>query len=340
METTTPRTGRMETTTPRTRTERAAARRAERARRHQIAAGVAHRHGGVARLADLTGAGLTRGEIRSEIEAGVWKKVGVHTVDVAGGAPSERGLWWRALWESGVTAVLDGAAALVAAGLTGWTPEVIDVSVPNGCGPRAVPGVRHHRLRQLGPRVTHGLPRTKPHVAALRAAQWAASDRAAATLIAMAVQQGVASPTALLERRRRTTYSPRRDLLDVVVLDVCDGARSMSELDFARACRNRGIPEPTRQAPRQGRTGSVYLDVLWEELGVHAEIHGAQHYVGLAVVDDTLRSNEVQIRKDAEISLQIPVLGFRLDPDAYLRQVEEALRMAAHRRARVGGHRG
>lgn len=322
----------MEITTSRSRAERAAARKAERERRHRVATAVASRHGGVARLADLVAAGLSRGEIRAEIEAGAWKKVGVHTVDVAGGEPSQEGLWWRAVWESRSHAVLDGAAALVASGLTGWTPEVIDVSVTNGCEPRSVPGVRHHRLRRLGPTVTAGLPRTKPHVAALRAAQWAASDRAAATLLAMSVQQGVVSTSALRERWARTGYSPRKDLLDGVISDVCDGAQSLSELDLAAACRARGIPEPTRQAVREGARGTVYLDVLWEELGVHAEVHGAQHYAGLAVVDDTLRSNDVQIKGYAAVTLQIPVLGFRLDPDAYLDQIEEALRVAAGRR--------
>lgn len=66
--------------------------------------------------------------------------------------------------------------------------------------------------------------------------------------------------------------------------------------------------------------------MLWEDLGLHAEIHGAQHFTGLSVVEDSLRTNEVQLRGQAEMTLQIPVLGLRLRREAYLDQVERAIR--------------
>lgn len=316
----------------RTRGELAAARRAERTRRHALAAEVGRRHGGVARTVDLVKAGLTRAQIRAEVEAGAWMRVGVHTLHIKGGEPSLEARWWRALWESGSRAVLDGVSSLQAAGLTGWDADAVHISLPNNTCPRPVTGVRHHLVREIGPATPSGLRRTKPAVATIRAAQWASSDRQAATLIAMAVQQRLVSTEHLMERWRQIRRSPRRALLEQVIRDVCDGAQAMSELDFAAACRERGLPEPTRQAVREGRDGTVYLDVLWEELGLHVEIHGAQHFSGLAVVEDSLRSNHTVIRGQASMTLQVPVLGFRLRPEDFLDQVAEALEVLAARR--------
>lgn len=316
-----------------TRAHRAAVRKLERERRHALAQRVAQDHAGVARVGDLLGTGLTRDQIRAEIEAGVWRKVGRRTVFVAGGEPAQQALWWWALWESGERSVLDGVTSLLAAGLTGWSAEVIHISLPNNAHPRPLPGVRHHRLRDVGLVQSSGLRRTKAVPAALRAAQWAASDRQAATLIAMAVQQGIVSGAELLDHWHNVTTSPRRKLLELVIRDVCDGAQSLNELDFAHACRERGLPEPTRQAIRRGRHGLVFLDVLWDELGVHAEIHGAQHYSKLASIEDSLRANEVQILGQASITLQIPVLGWRLRREEYLDQVAQALMVAKMRLA-------
>lgn len=307
------------------RAERQEARRRERARRHRIATEVADQHGGVALLSDLLAAGLTRDHVRAEIEAGAWRKAGVHTVHISGGTPTEKARWWRALWEVGSRAVLDGETALLAAGLKGWDSDMVHVSVPNSSRPRVVSGVKVHYLRDLGPTIDPGLRRTRPDVAVIRAAQWARTDRQAATLVAMTVQQRLVRPEDVLDRWGRTAQSPRREFLETVIRDVCAGAQALSELDFAAACRERGLPEPSRQALRKGRSRSVYLDVLWEDLGLHVEIHGAHHASGLAPVEDALRSNDVQLDGHAQITLQIPLLGLRLRKDDYLDQVERAL---------------
>ena len=68
-----------------------------------------------------------------------------------------------------------------------------------------------------------------------------------------------------------------------VVADLTDGAHSLGELDFARLCRERGLPEPSRQAVRRGPRGTIYLDVRWDHLRLVVEIDGAQHTQGLSV---------------------------------------------------------
>lgn len=313
------------------RAQRAAASKLERTRRHRIARQLALDHGGVVTHAMLLGAGLTRGQVQVEVQHGVWVPAGRHTLCISTTEPVGEGLWWWALWESGQRSVLDGPTALLVAGLTGWSERVVHVSVPNNAHVRSLPGVVHHRLRRSGDIVETGLRRTKPHVAAIRAAQWAVSDRQAATVLAMTVQQRLTTPEALLACWERVGYSPRRRVLDEVVRDVCDGAHSLGELDFTGECRRRGIPVPSRQVLRTGPRGRVYLDVFWDELGVHVEIQGAQHFQGTAQIDDALRLNHVGMSRRDLVTLQIPVLGLRTCPDAFMDQVARALGTARRR---------
>lgn len=300
-------------------------RRERVARRASIAGAVAAQHGGVARRADLLARGLSRGDLRSEVERGVWQTAGVHTLCVDGTEPRGEGLFWRALWECGPRSVLDGPSALLAAGLRHWEVDVIHVTVPRNASVRRVPGVRLHVLREVGPTTRAGLRRTRTDVATLRAAQWARTDREAATIVAMAVQQRLVAPELLLERWAAVKVTPRRAVLDAVIRDVCDGAHSINELDVAAACRARRLPVPSRQELRTGPWGRVYLDLWWEAESVHVEIQGAHHYQGLKVVDDTLRGNALAISHPDLISLQIPVLGWRVEPGRYLDQIEAAL---------------
>ncbi len=114
------------------------------------------------------------------------------------------------------------------------------------------------------------------------------ADRpAGGDLLAMTVQQRLVTTEQLLDSWDAVLASPRREVIGQVIRDVCDGAQALAELDFAALCRAGGLPEPTRQAVRVGPRGVVYLDVWFEEYGVHVEIHGAQHGWGLAVVKDS-----------------------------------------------------
>lgn len=315
-----------------TRAERAAAARIETRRRHELATRLAAPHDGVVTYAMLHRAGLTRGQVRSAIEGGLWHPAGKHTVSITSDAPTGRGLWWRALWESGASAVLDGVTSLFAWGLKNWNEELLDVTVAHNRRVRAIAGVRHHQVRDIGDFVEIGLRRTRADLAVVRAAQWASTDRQAATIVAMAVQQRLVHPTAVLARWERTGYAHRRSVLDGVIADVCNGAQSLSELDFAALCRRRGLPEPSRQVLRSGTHGRVYLDVFWDKFNLHVEIQGAQHFQGTAGIDDALRFNDLALGNRAMRSFQIPVLGLRVCPDKFLDQVARAI----HEQPRAG----
>ncbi|MGV1008327.1 MAG: hypothetical protein ACOYBY_06925 [Dermatophilaceae bacterium] len=304
---------------------------AGRVRRQRVAADLAKGFGGVVHRADLRAAGIDRNAVRNEVTAGRWVAAGTHTVVIGGAVPHREGRLWQAVWESGSGAVLDGSAALVAAGLTGFEPEVIDVSVPAGTHIHRTVGVRVRRRRSMPPSIRAGLPRARPEWATIHAAQWARTDRTAALLVCLPVQQRLVPPRRLLEAWRTVRYSPRRLLLGQVLADVCDGAQSLGELDFARMCRARGLPEPTRQTVRRLPSGRVYLDVAWEDVGLVVEIDGGHHVQALNPVDDALRNNELTLGRD--LVLRLPVLGLRLAPDAFVDQVVRAYWLAAGRAA-------
>lgn len=111
--------------------------------------------------------------------------------------------------------------------------------------------------------VPSGIPRSRPEVATVQAALWARTDREAALLLVVPVQQRLTTADAVSEVLDRVQRDKRRSLLRAVMLDVADGVRSLNELDFASMCRRRGLPEPERQVVVRRSTGRAYLDVRW-----------------------------------------------------------------------------
>nr|MDQ6897240.1 endonuclease domain-containing protein [Actinomycetota bacterium] len=205
------------------------------------------------------------------------------------------------------------------------------LSVLHASRPLPVRGVRIHQVRRWDRRdvVPVGIPRVRPAVAAIRAAHWAVSDRQAALYLCVPVQQRIVSPAALQAAAARIVGRRRRAFVRQVVADLADGAHSLGELDFARLCRDRGLPEPSRQVVRRGPRGTIYLDVRWEHLRLVVEIDGAQHPQGLSVADDNLRANAVALRGDTV--LRIDLVGLRIYAAAFMDQVCEAHRLLAPR---------
>lgn len=295
--------------------------RLPRAERQRRAAEVARDFDGIAHRRALRAVGVTHEDIRSEVAAGRWERLGTHTVRVGNAAYTVRAQWWRAMWESGAGAVLDGVAALHASGLNGFTHDVVDVAIPKNNRRHDVRGVRRHHYSVMPPVVRGGVPRVVAEHSLLHAMQWAATDRVAALLLCLAVQQRIVSTARLTETFCRRSRCRRRAFIRQALRDVCDGAQSLGELDFAGLCRRYGLPPPTRQAVRWGRDGRVYLDVAWEDIGLAVEIDGGHHSTALSPVLDALRQNEVVL--DDTMVLRIPVLGLRLMEEHFMAQVVE-----------------
>lgn len=287
---------------------------------------------GVVSRRQALAAGMTRWQIKAELRAQRWRAHGrqtlaIHTGTLVGLAP-----FWYATFEAGPRAAIDGASSLEVAGLKGFELGHIRVSVPQGSPAVRRPGLVVRQTRRLRSTdvVGTGLPRVRTDIAAVRGALWAVSDRQAATLLAMTVQQRVAGPDligkALLDIRR----DKRRRFITTVVLDLLDGAQAMGELDFAAMARVRGLPPPARQVLRRGRGGRIYLDVYWPEFALVVEIDGIHHLHAQSIVGDALRQNELSLEGDTVIRL--PLLGLRVSTDEFFAQIEVALVRGGWRR--------
>lgn len=305
----------------------------ERWERRAAAAATAEGRDGVLTRRELMALGIDRNTIAREVAAQRWKVHGTVTVATHTGELSSVAERWRAVWEMGPGAALDGVTSLQAAGLTSFEEERLHVSVPRSAHARVVPGIRGHRVvsRVAGEVVDAGIPRVRPHVAAIRAAHWAVSDRQAALILCMTVQQRLTTPGQLAGAQEQVRIRGRRTLVSQLVRDLAGGAQSLGELDFARLCRQHGLPEPSRQVVREGPRGRIYLDVRWDAVALIVEVDGAQHRQGLAVSADNLRRNRLGI--EGELVLTIDLVGLRLQPDAFMQQVVEAFEYLSQRPA-------
>lgn len=291
---------------------------------------------GVLSLRQAYLSGLTRWEVMADLRAERWRRAGRQCVVVHTGPLGPRAREWLAVLDAGPRACLDGASALVASGLQDFAAERIRVSVPRGAKvvrSRDV-DVRQTRRWRKEDIVPGGVRRTRPAVAAVRAGLWARTDREAELVLSMAVQQRLVTPAQLASALLAVRRDRRRLLLNELVLEIAGGGESLGELDVARECRRRGLPEPTGQAVRRAPGGRYYLDLSWETYGVVVEVDGLHHAWVQNVVGDALRQNQLALGGD--LVLRLPLLGLRWAPDEFFHQVEQALRSRGWRQQALG----
>jgi very-short-patch-repair endonuclease len=254
--------------------------------------------------------------------------IGDQSVHLGNGALSQVGEQWAAVFQGGPRACLDGASALVAGGLDRYEVTRIRVSVPRGARVRRNKSfdIRQTRRWSVDDIIAVGVPRTRPATAAVRAGLWASTDRQAAYVVTLAVQQGIAAADDVGRELLRIRRDRRRVLLHTVVNDLLDGAKSLGELDVGRELRRRGLPEPERQVLRKDDRNRYFLDLYWPRWKLVVEVDGIHHTWAENVVGDALRQNALTL--DGDTVLRLPLLGLRLEPDAFFAQIEQALRDA------------
>lgn len=270
-------------------------------------------------------AGITRWEIRAHVRAGRWQTIGDQAVCLHNGPVSDEGHRWAALFLGGPRAYLDGSAALIATGLERYADSRIRVSVPRGARVRRTTlyDIRQTRRWSEDDVAASGIRRSRPPVAAVRAALWAKTDKQATYVVTLAVQQGLARAEDVGEALLQVRRDKRRRLLEEIVNDLLDGARSLGELDVVRELRRRRLPLPARQVLRRDGRGRYYLDLYWPDHQLVVEIDGIHHAWVENVVGDALRQNRLAL--DGDRVLRLPLLGLRLQSDRFFDQIAEAL---------------
>ena len=79
---------------------------------------------------------------------------------------------------------------------------------------------------------------------------------------------------------------------------------------------------PTRQVLRRDGAKRYYLDLYWDDYALGRWRSTASSTRGRrSVVGDALRQNSLVI--DGDRVLRLPLLGLRLEPDAFFDQIEE-----------------
>lgn len=270
--------------------------------------------------------GVPRWLVRREIRVGRWQRTGRQTVAVHNGPLSVEARRWVAVLESGPRAVLSGVTGLQADGITALSDESIHVFLPKGTIKRRLPGVVRHESRRWRPEdvAGSGVPRTNPAVSAVMGALWSATERQATFLLILPVQQGLCTAAEVAEVLERIKRHRFRRALWTAVSDIAEGARSLGELDVARALKRRGLPAPSRQVLRRRPDGSVYLDLAWDALGLSMEIDGVQHDLPWMRLADTVR--DLRTLAEGSCAMRIPLLAWRLDEERVLDAVEAVFR--------------
>ncbi|MFZ2501970.1 MAG: hypothetical protein WAW88_04820, partial [Nocardioides sp.] len=188
---------------------------------------LAQQQAGVVGVHQLYAVGMSASQLRAQLAARRWRRVESLVIALSTGPLTPEGRLWSAVLQGGPQAYLDGVSALIAAGLKGFTHDVIRVSVPQAARSRGMEGAAVRRTSRHDETVVvrDGIPRTLPQVAAVRGALWARSNTQAQLLLTMTVQQGLASPQQLAEASLAIRRDKRRNLIHAVVFDLAGGVR-------------------------------------------------------------------------------------------------------------------
>jgi hypothetical protein len=281
--------------------------------------------------------GLSEDQWQWRLDSGRWQPVlpGVavaHTGEVTDGQRA-----WAAVLYAREGAHLSADAALLQLGMKLPSPREIHVVTSrelrpqwfNASGESAAVRLVPHRLKHADqwkhPVKQPATLRAAP--AALHAAAWAVSDRAAEWRVAAAVQQRLVRPADLRRALDQMPQVHRHALMGEVLDDVEFGAHAASELDFLRFLRRHALPPPDR-LQRPVRAGKIcYLDGWWERPRVSAEIDGAHHRLVGAWDDDALRANDVVLveRHDRILLLRFTRGNMRHDEARVAEQLRAVL---------------
>jgi very-short-patch-repair endonuclease len=281
--------------------------------------------------------GLSEDQWQWRLDTGRWQSV-LHGVAVAhSGEVTDRQRAWAAVLYVGRDARLSADAALIELGMRLSAPREIHVVSPREVVPQVfarepdddVVRVTPHRALRLE-EWAHPVrqpPLLRAPVAALHAAAWASSDRAAEWRVAAAVQQRLVRVGDLRPVLQQMPRVHRRGLLREVLDDIEYGAHAASELDFLRFLRAHRLPRPDR-LQRPVRTGKLrYLDAWWERQRVNVEMDGTHHRTVGIWDEDALRANDVVLveRHDRILLLRFTRANLRHDAERVAAQLAQAL---------------
>jgi very-short-patch-repair endonuclease len=270
-----------------------------------------------------------------KLRLNLWQPVIPGVVVTHSGLPTDRQLAWASVLHAGSDAALSGDAALLEHGFQLRKVDRLDVVVPK---PRRVVGsdllggrrLVCRTLTTMDPLALHagGVPSVTPAAAALRAASWSTSERAAEWRLAAVVQQGLTTPQLLRTTLQTMTDLDGREAFSRILDDVELGADAGSELEFLKFLRRHGLPEPDElQVLVRTATGQRYLDGRYVRQRVAVEIDGAHHRDVAQWNADALRALQLAVvrRGSGETVIRLTTGNLRHDGPEVARLLRELL---------------
>jgi very-short-patch-repair endonuclease len=203
----------------------------------------------VVRRDQLRPLGVTSHHVHRQVEAGRWRVLGPHVVVLMNGALSRRQWMQAGVCHVGRRGALDGWTRLELAGLAGWDRPGVHVVTDHGRREPAPSGLVVHQSRKLpavdieeGPMRCVTVAR-----AAIDAAGWLVSPRAASGLVLAVAQQRLATPGEMLDVLERIWRVRHTALLREVLHDAIAGAESDAERDVGVMLKTIGYRSVRRQ---------------------------------------------------------------------------------------------
>ena len=273
----------------------------------QLAELAARQHGVLTR-AQLTVAGMSRGQVDANLAADRWQRVGRGVVLAHNGPLTPPQVLTAALLQCPEASAVSGPTAAMLDGYRIADPAItIDdtVFITAPCGFRRPAGIgaqirwsRH--LSDVDVHPAREPRRTRLERSVLDWAAWQprAEDRAVRAIVLGAVQQRLTTPDQLRDFLIRRARCRHLRLIVESIDDAEGGAASVPEREFTQIVRRLGLPKPTRQVLRCRPNGRAYLDVAWEQYRYAAEIMGAHHFRPGSSDLDLMRMNDLVIGGD------------------------------------------
>jgi very-short-patch-repair endonuclease len=269
--------------------------------------------------------------MRSRVRTGRWQHLHRGVYAAFSGDPARETVLWAALLRAGPGAVLSHETAAERHGLIDGPSSVITITVPASRHPaRAkIPGIVIYRsdaiLRTRHPVMLPPCTRVEDTVLDLIQASRTFDD--AYAWICRAIGRRRTTAERIRQAMNDRKKMRWRKEIAIALGDASEGVLSVLEYRYVhRVERPHWLPAARRQAKIRHRRGNRYLDNLYEEFGVCAEVDGTAAHPADEQWHDKRRDNENNIH--GIVTLRF---GF---PDVSDRCCETAAAVAAmlHRR--------
>ncbi len=263
-----------------------------------------------------TGSGIDARTMRGRVESARWQRLQRGVYAAFSGDPARETVLWAALLRAGPDAVLSHQTAAERHGLIDEPSSVITITVPASRTPARtrIPGIVIHRsdaiLRTRHPAMLPPCTRVEDTVLDLIQGTQTFDDAYAWICRAIGRRRTTADRIRhAMDARKKMRW---RAELTVALGDADDGALSVLEYRYIhRVERPHGLPAARRQARIRQRTGSMYLDNLYEDYGVCVELDGTAAHPADEQWRDKRRDNANVVRGIVTLRFGLPELGDR-----------------------------